>query len=354
MRKILGLLAALFLTVSISYAQSFESGVQHFESGDYSSAKNVFQSLKSSDSNNPEVHFYLGRIEFELNEFKDATNHFEEAAELDADNSYYYMWMGHSYGRQAQNASVLKQAGLARSSRKNYEKAIELAPDNIEARESAMEYYMQAPRFVGGGRGKAENQAREIEKIDLAAGISAWGRIYSYYEETEKAIMHYNTAIENHPEMMAPYYGLYSMYFNQGEFGKAADITLQQLEINDTTAVIYYNLGNAQQRNAQFDLALENYYMTLELDENFNLTFYQIGRLAAVSGEHLDVGKEYINKFIELGNEVGDSWLAWAYYRLGAIEEHENSIDLAKASYKKALEYDGSLDQAKEALAALD
>lgn len=102
-------------------------------------------------------------------------NWFEEAADLDEDNSFYRMWMGHSYGRQAQNASVLRQAGLARNSRKNYEKAIALDPNNVEARESAMEFYLQAPGFLGGGRDKAELQAAEIEKLDTEAGIKAWG-----------------------------------------------------------------------------------------------------------------------------------------------------------------------------------
>ena len=343
----------LISIINFSFSQTFEMGVEEFESGNYSSAKQTFNALTSSDKNNPENYFYLGRVEFELNNYSDAVKQFEKASDLDSNNSFYYMWLGHSFGRQAQEASVLRQAGHARNSRRNYEKAIDIDPSNIEARESAMEYYMQAPKFVGGGRDKAEAQAREIVKLDLAAGISAWGRIYSYYDETENALSHYNSAIDNHPDLMAPYYGLYNMYFNQGEFDKAVEVTKRQLQVNDTTANIYYNLGNAQQRDGSFDDALENYYKTLEIDEDFNLTYYQVGRLAAVSGEHLEVGKKYINTFIEFGEEVGNSWLAWGYYRLGAIEEHLDSNANAISNYEKALEYDKDLDQAKEALNAL-
>ncbi len=353
MRKILGIALTVFLATSLSLAQTFETGVEQFDSGDFASAKQTFNSLKSSDQNNPEIYFYLGRIEFEMNDFSDAVKQFEKASNIDANDSRYYMWLGHSFGRQAQEASVLRQAGHARNSRRNYERAIEIDPTNIEARESAMEYYMQAPRFVGGGRDKAENQANEIEKLDLAAGISAWGRIYSYYEETDNAIAFYNSAIQDHPELMEPYFGLFNMYFNQGDFSSAANVATNQLQVNDTSAVIYYNLGNAQQRDGAFDEALKNYRMSLEIDGEFNLTYYQVGRLAAVSGEHLDVGKEYINKFIELGDEVGDTWLAWGYYRLGSIEEHLDSKERAISSYEKALEYNNNLEQAKEALNAL-
>ena len=76
-----------------------------------------------------------------------------------------------------------------------------------------------------------------------------------------------------------------------GDYIEAADVQ-QQLEINDTTAVIHYNLGNAQQRSGMYEQALDSYYKTLELDENYNQALYQIGRLAAISGKYLDIGKK--------------------------------------------------------------
>lgn len=354
MKKISAIVCLTICASLTGNAQSFELGVEQFEKNNLSAAQQTFNALLPTNGDDPEIIYYLGRIEFELENFSEAVEHFEKAADLDSDNSHYYMWLGHAFGRSAQNASVLRQAGYARKSRRNYEKAIELDPANIEARESAMEYYLQAPRFVGGGRDKAEAQANEIDNINKEAGIIAWGRIYTYYDEVEFAEYHYKNAIEQHPEFMGAYYQLFNFYFNRGEYPKAADMAIQQLQVNDTTATIYYNLGNAQQRYELYDQAFENYKKALEIDENFNITFYQIGRLAAVSGMHLDSGKEYIHKFIALGDEVGDSWLAWAYYRLGSIEEHENNIEQAKASYQQALTFDSEFDEAKNALAALN
>jgi len=56
------------------------------------------------------------------------------------------------------------------------EKAVELNPDSIEARFDLMEYYLQAPAFLGGDVAKAEGQAREISKRSAAAGRKAWQR----------------------------------------------------------------------------------------------------------------------------------------------------------------------------------
>ncbi|MBO6793630.1 MAG: tetratricopeptide repeat protein [Balneolaceae bacterium] len=351
--RILARVLAVLLTASVN-AQNFDAGVQLFERGELDKAEDVFQSLKKSQPKNPQVYFYLGRIEFNKDEYKDAGKWFEEAADLDEDNSLYWMWMGHSFGRQAQNASVLRQAGLARNSRKNYEKAIELDPNNVEARESAMEFYLQAPGFLGGGRDKAELQASTIEKLDTEAGIKAWGRIYTYYDETQFAEVHYKTAIENHPEIMVSYFELFNFYFNEQEFEKAADLAIQQLQVNDTTAAIYNNLGNAQQRYGLYDQALENYQKALEIDPDFSNSWYQIGRMAAVSGMHLETGMEHIEKYISLGDELGSVNLAWALYRKGSIFEHMNQKAKAKEFYQQALQVDGDHEEAKKALAALN
>ncbi len=353
MKKAIYVFMFVFLAPSFSLAQTFENAVIQFESGEYSSARDSFLSLAVSEKNNSELYYYMGRIAFENNEFKDAIKQFEKAIELNPDKSDYFMWLGHSLGRQAISASIFKQAGYARKCRKNYEKAIKLNPSNIEARENLLQYYLQAPRIIGGGRDKAEVQANEIKEIDEISGISAWGKIYSYYKETEKAISHYITAIQKHPEEMIPYFGLFNLYFNIGDYSKAADIASQQLEINDTTAVIHYNLGNAQQRSGRYEQALESYIKTLELDENYKVVHYQIGRLAAISGEYLDLGKKNLTSFISLGNKVGDSWLAWAYFRLGTIEEHLNSKVNAISSYVQALKFNKDFDEAKKALNAL-
>ena len=356
MKQLFGITTFLsfLLLNNFSFGQTFDEGVQQFENGDLEDAKNTFISLKNSDKNNPEIYYYLGRVEFDNEEYKQAADQFKKAAELDSDNSHYHMWLGHSFGRQAQNAPTLRQPKLARNSRRNYERAIELAPDNIEARESVMEYYLQAPKFVGGGRDKAENQANEIQQLDMEAGIGAWGRVYSYYDETEKAESHYNSAIKNHPKLMTAYYGLFNMYFNREEYSKAADVAIQQLQVNDTTAVIYHNLGNAQQRYELFDQALENYYKALEINEEFFGSFYQIGRLAAVSGTHLEVGKKYIQRFIDADQNISNNFMAWAFYRLGTINEHMNQAEEAKSAYQTALEFDKKHDLAKKALSELN
>lgn len=351
-------LSSFILSILISSSAlaqpNLEEGIRFLEQGDVSKAKSFFSDYLKSDSKNPTANFYLGRTYFDEAKYEKAIDWFKKAAKYDKQNSKYQMWLGHSYGRRAQNAGKLKQAFLAKNSRKGYEKAIELDPNNIEARESAMEFYLQAPGFMGGGRDKAEKQANIITTIDGIAGFIAWGRIYSYYIEPVSAFENYTAAIDAYPREMIFYYRLFDHHFGNEEFKEAAEIAKKQLNVNDTTAVIYLNLGNAQQRNNQFDDAYLSYQTALELDSELYGVWYQIGRMAAVSNTYLEEGEESLIKFIEKKSLYNVSTLAWAYYRLGTIYENKNSTEAAKDQYKQALQFDKKHSEAKKALARLN
>ncbi len=342
------------LAIPAHSQNGIQPGVDLFEDGQIQEAKSFFENYLKSNKRDSEANFYLGRVLFDMEEFGDATKSFEQAVKYQKGNSKYHMWLGHSFGRRAQNAPKLKLPGLARNSKKNYEKAIEYDPSNVEARESAMEYYLQAPKFVGGGRDKAEAQAKAIFETDKEAGYIAWGRVYSYYDEGDKVIQNYNEAIESYPELMRPYYSLFNFHFNNQEYGKAIDVAKKQLSVNDTTAAIYNNLGNAFQRDGQYEESYESYQKTLEIDPEYYNTYYQIGRLAAISGTYLEEGEDYLNRFLNIDEDLSDNTLAWTYFRLGTIAEKKNDIAEAKAHYESALAKNKDHSEAKEALAKLN
>ncbi|MBO6522801.1 MAG: tetratricopeptide repeat protein [Balneolaceae bacterium] len=346
----LGLFIGLILSTAVFAQSSIDEGIALFEDGKVNEAKGFFEDFIKTNKKHPEANFYMGRIYFDEDEFGDAIDWLEKAANYESGNSKYYMWLGHSYGRRAQNAGKLKQAFYARDSRKNYEKSVELDPDNVEARESVMEFYLQAPGFMGGGRDKAENQAQAIMNLDKEAGYMAWGRIYSYYDEDDKVFENYTQAVQEFPSAMGPYYELFSYYFNRQEYEKAAEMARKQLTVNDTTAVVYYNLGNALQWGEVWSESIEAYQKALEIEPEFYNTWYQIGRLAAVSGNYESEGEEYLIKLISLDDPLNDNTLAWSHFRLGTIYESKQNLEAAEEQYKAALKKDKDHEQAKEAL----
>jgi tetratricopeptide (TPR) repeat protein len=168
-------MAILIFACSLdSFAQeNLERGRQLFEQGRIAEARHIFEAAVQENPQSDEAAFYLGRIFFAEEEYDRAVEWFEKAVQADAGNSDYHLWLGRGYGNQAMRASVWSQFFLARKVRRHFEKAVELDPENTAARLDLMEYYLKAPRFLGGGKEKALVQAEEIKKRDVELGREA-------------------------------------------------------------------------------------------------------------------------------------------------------------------------------------
>ncbi len=171
--RVIALLGLVSLAAQAS--EDLTTGVTLFEHGQFAAAQQFFEAFISQYPTDPAGVYYLGRIAFESKQYDQASTWFEQAVQLDSGDSDYHRWLGRTYGQQAQHAGG-EAFFLARKVKTHLEKAVELNPDNIEARFDLMEYYLQAPAFLGGDAAKAKMQAEEITKRNAAAGRKAWQR----------------------------------------------------------------------------------------------------------------------------------------------------------------------------------
>jgi len=75
---------------------------------------------------------------------------------------------GNALGAKAQHARPLAAMGLAPRIRDDFLKAVELDPHNTDARFALLDYYMQAPALVGGGKARARALAAQTEAVSPA------------------------------------------------------------------------------------------------------------------------------------------------------------------------------------------
>jgi tetratricopeptide (TPR) repeat protein len=177
-RSVPWLSAIVFLSLVSLAAQAggdITTGVTLFESGRFAAAQQFFAAFVRQHPTDPAGAYYLGRLAFEKGQYNEAATWFEQAVQLDSANSDYHRWLGRTYGQQAQHAGG-EAFFLARKVKTHLEKAVELNPDNVEARFDLMDYYLQAPAFLGGDAAKAKAQAAEIAKRNATAGRKAWQR----------------------------------------------------------------------------------------------------------------------------------------------------------------------------------
>jgi len=200
----------LCLAVSAAAAAPQSTGAverarRQFEEGHYEESARTLESAVSESPQDDAVYYGLGRARFELRDYTGAIEALKHAAELRAQNSEYHRWLGRAYGEQADRE---RSFSLARHVRDQFEEAVRLDPSNIAARRDLLEFYLDAPRILGGGREKGWSQAAAIAVIDPVAGHLAravcWAR-QGKGEGTSGATSEYKAVLDAKPRQVEPY-----------------------------------------------------------------------------------------------------------------------------------------------------
>lgn len=119
----------------------------------------------------------IGQNYFMLADYKKATEFLEKAAAMEPENAQILNWLGRAYGRRAETSSPFTAPGYASTARQMFEKSVALDPSNKEATGDLLDFYLDAPGFLGGGSAKAEALEKTIARVDPAEGHYAQAMI---------------------------------------------------------------------------------------------------------------------------------------------------------------------------------
>jgi tetratricopeptide (TPR) repeat protein len=144
----------------------------------------------------------IGQNLFMMGEYKKATEAFEKAVAQDPNNPKLIHWLGRTYGRRAETANPFAAPGLASKTRQLFEKAVELDPTDKDALGDLLDYYLEAPGFLGGGVHKAESLAQMILREDQAEGHYAQGIVADKKKEYDRAEQQFRRAAELAPRQV--------------------------------------------------------------------------------------------------------------------------------------------------------
>jgi tetratricopeptide (TPR) repeat protein len=248
-----------------------------------------------------------------------AVGAFERAVAAADGSAVAHFWLGRAYGEQAQRANVLRQASLARKTKGHFDRAVQIDPEYLDAREGLLQYYLLAPGMLGGSEEKARAQAEEIRRRDPYRGAFAAGRIAARRKAWGEAAREYDGLAAQFPDSAAPWLSLVSIHAQQRRWDEVFRIAdrLQRVQPGSTLAL------------------------------------YLAGRAAAETGEQLERGDEALTRYLAAQRKPGEPAPANAHWRRGAIRERQGRRDLARADYEAALRLDPELKAAREAIARL-
>jgi tetratricopeptide (TPR) repeat protein len=109
--------------------------------------------------------FSQAQQKYAADEYTAALSLARKAVALQPEESRFHHLLGKCYGRIAEQANWFKAVSYARKTREAFEKAVELDHLNIAALRDLMEYYRQAPKFLGGSTDKADAIKSKLDAL---------------------------------------------------------------------------------------------------------------------------------------------------------------------------------------------
>lgn len=315
-------LSGLFLMALPAYAHEYSA---LFKAKKYAEIERAVAAKLSVDPNNADA--LIAKAELIITEGKEerldeGSKFAEQCIAAHPQRSECFEALGNVLGTKAQMGGIVSAMGYAGKIRDAFIKAVELDPKNYQARSSLLQYYLQAPSFVGGGKGKAQSLVVETNKVSPAAGglmqasIDLSDEKYARAEAAALAV-----SVDGNEALIGMQRGVLS------------------------------NLGNAYIKEKKYSDAER---MFRELGHRFpesSIGNYGLGKLLQEQGKFSEAAM-YFEKVIS--TEAS----AYAYLRLGQCQRGLNDKAKAIAAFEKALAFRPELrkkqkGEAEEQLKAL-
>ncbi len=318
MRFMLSLLVSFVLAAPAAMAISNQDVKVLLDARDKKALASA-EALTKAEPKNAEAWALLARARLQADKAEAAIEAAETAIEIAPNNSLGYFWLGNAYGSRIGQVGMFSKMTMAPKLRDAFEKTVKLDPNNMDAREALIQFYLQAPAAMGGGKDKANVQVAEIAKRDPAQGHLARAAVLMSEKNTTGALKAYEAAYALKP----------------------------------TDKNIRLAVGVGYQQAERWNDAFKHFRAWVAQDEKAGPAWYQIGRTAALSGQLGEEGIAALQKYIAMPRAANDPQNKNAYYRLGQIYAKLGKKAEAKAAFQAALKLDPKFAEAKTELGKL-
>jgi tetratricopeptide (TPR) repeat protein len=183
------------------------------DAGKYAEAASVLEAEVGRNPNNAQTTLWLARSFMGLADYDRAVTYAERAVQLSPDCSESHYWLARSY---AMKADTTRSFWLARKARIEYQSAVRLDADNLDARRDLMEFYLQAPWILGGSKEKAWGQVEAIASRSATEGDLARAIYWRDLNQPELASREYRKVLEAKPRQAEAYFQVADFYEADG------------------------------------------------------------------------------------------------------------------------------------------
>lgn len=267
----------------------------------------VIEAAAEKDPNDARWQFAKAMLTRWRGQQKDAKAALKRVVEMEPSNADYHFWYGTLIFETINDAGMLAKAGLANDGKGEFEKAIGIDPDHVEARYGLAQFYLRAPGIAGGSTKKAKQQAEAL--LGIERGV-IWGEIVLAQiatddEEWEDVSAHYEKALAaaktTDEKVMILGTHAYTL-LKEKEDPKAAMEVAKRLDgvapAEDPTAA--WVMGEAHAGLKEYPQAIESYLIVLKKRPDSRSSRFALAQSYEANGEYAKAIEQYqifVDKF---------------------------------------------------------
>jgi tetratricopeptide (TPR) repeat protein len=252
---------------------------------------------------------------------KKALELLKKAKELNPQDSIPYINIGGIYLFQKMYPLALKE----------YEQALKLDPDRIEALRSIASILV----LQGNRRAAFERTEKHTTKTKNQAEVyQLLGELSLEAQDRAVGMQYLKRAVELNPELFSAYFLIAQAYVGEKKFDEASKEYQKILAKNPNSIPALTILGILNDQNRQHAKANEYYQKALDVDRNFAPAANNLAWNYAEHGGNLDRALALAQKAREISPEsphIADT-LGWIYYKKGLFD---SAVTLLRESSEK-------------------
>jgi tetratricopeptide (TPR) repeat protein len=305
-----------FAPVTVHSAATDGTAQELLAGGSMNDAIRFLRTQTQRDPNDAEAYHLLSRAYYELEDWDKSIAAAQRAVQLNDASSEYHLWLGRAYGNKAEHSSWFTALTLARKTRSEFERSVELDSANVGARSDLAEYYMEAPGFLGGGSDKARAQAKQLSAYNAAAAHWVNARLAEKDGKLDVAEQEYKSAIGASGDPGGEWLDLASFYRHQKR---------------------YKDMEDAINHAVSYDKKKTN-------------VLFEASSLLYRAGRNFPGAAQLVRAYINSHPHTEEAPTFQAHYLLGEILEKQGDKKGAADEYRAALSMASDYRQAQQAL----
>jgi len=261
-----GLLSVMAMAEPQPSKETFDQANAALQAGEADKALALLALLPEGGVNMAEAETLQCRVQFTLAHWDAAIRACEQAVRLDGQDSNAHMWLGRALGEKANLAMFFTAYSLGKRVLAEFQMAAQLDPRNAAALANLGEFYVEAPSVAGGGLGKAESVAQELDRVDAARAQELRARIDEQRKDNTAAEHAFKqaVAVSTHPAYewatLARFYGKLSRW---ADMDAAIQSCISAVDRDPRAGLALYDAAGVlihyQREPALAAMMLENY-----------------------------------------------------------------------------------------------